>query len=172
MKCDEAHGRLLEGRIPVKREFPASDETFTMSPNEIHDAAPPQPSAEHAKAPNVTHCAHIHSENRKQSHAKPRAFVRRKGKGKLTYQIGDSRIALSHRATLLDISEKGLKLIADQKLQVGTPLRISLETPHRGQILSILVKVRWVTALAENQFRVGCIMERQLSYREMQDFVR
>ena len=170
MKRDEGSWEALEERRNAeRRESPAP---FTMSPNEIHDAAPPQPSAEHAKALNVTPCARIHSENRRSSQAKPRAFVRRKGKGKLTYQIGDSRIAPSHRATLLDISEKGLKLVADQRLEVGTPLRISLETPHRGQIVSILARVRWVTALAQNQFRVGCSMERQLTYKDMQDFVR
>jgi len=141
-----------------------------MRPNENNHAAPPQLGGEPAKAPTVTHCAQVHTEKRKQP--KPRAFVRRKGKGKLKYQIGDSRTAPSHRATLLDISEKGLKLIADQNLEVGTQLRISLETPHRGQTVSVLAKVRWVTALAENQFRVGCNLERQLPYREMQDFIR
>lgn len=141
-----------------------------MSPVETNHASPPQSGAEPVKAPNVIHCVQIRTENRKQ--AKPRAFVRRKGKGKLTYQIGDSPMAPSHRAALLDISEKGIKLIAYQKLEVGTPLRISLETLHRGKIVSMLAKVRWVTSLADYQFRVGCNLERQLPYREMQDFIR
>ena len=142
-----------------------------MSPIETQTSSSQQPDADKIKAPGETHRENIHPADRKGSHAKPRAFVRRKGKGKLTYQIGDSRIAPSHRAALVDISENGLKLIADEPLEVGTQLRISLETPHRGQILSMLAQVRWVTALAENQFQVGCNLEKRLPYGKMQNFL-
>jgi hypothetical protein len=118
-----------------------------------------------------THGAHVHPSDRIASQAKLRAFVRRKGKGKLTYQIGDSQIAPCHQASLVDISENGLGMIAKQVLEVGTQLRISLETPHRGQLVSVLAQVRWMTALAENQFRVGCNLERRLAYTEMQNFL-
>ena len=121
--------------------------------------------------PNHTHAAHVHPSDRIASQAKLRAFVRRKGKGKLTYQIGDLQLTPSHQARLVDISEKGLGMIANQLLEVGTQLRISLETPHRRQIVSMLAQVRWVTALAEKQFRVGCSLERRLAYTEMQNFL-
>jgi hypothetical protein len=121
--------------------------------------------------PNHTHAAHVHPSDRIASQAKLRAFVRRKGKGKLTYQISDSRIAPSHQAALVDISENGVGMIATQLLEVGTQLRISLETPHQGQIVSMLAQVRWMTPLAGNQFRVGCRLERRLAYTEMQNFL-
>jgi hypothetical protein len=71
----------------------------------------------------------------------------------------------------VDISENGLGIIANQPLEVGTQLRISLETPHRGQIVSVLAQVRWMTVVAKNQFRVGCNLGRQLAYTEMQNFL-
>jgi hypothetical protein len=71
----------------------------------------------------------------------------------------------------VDISENGLGMIANQPLEVGAQLRISLETPHRGQIVSMLAQVRWMTALTKNQFRVGCNLERRLLYTEMQNFL-
>jgi len=114
---------------------------------------------------------HTQPSDRIPSQAKLRAFVRRKGKGKLTYQTGDSRLAPSHQAALVDISENGLGMIANQLLEVGRQLRISLETPHRGQIVSVMAQVRWVTALSRNQFRVGCHLERRLAYTEMQNFL-
>jgi hypothetical protein len=150
MKCDEARESLWNGVTKAPKEG--------NSPMILRN-------------PKHTHAAHVHPSDRITSQANLRAFVRRKGKGKLTYQIGDSRIATFHQAALVDISENGLGMIANQLLEVGTQLRISLEIAHRGQLVSMLAQVRWVTALAENKFRVGCNLERRLAYTEMQNFL-
>lgn len=157
MKSDETHESLWNRR---------------MSPTETNPSTRLQFVADQTNALGEAYAAHVHPPDRIASQAELRAFVRRKGKGKLTYEIGDSRIAPSHRAALVDISENGLGIITDQPLEVGMQLRISLETPHQGQSVSLLAEVRWVTALAESQFRAGCNLERRLAYTEMQHFLR
>jgi hypothetical protein len=140
-------------------------------PKETEPLSPPKP-VEETRTLSETLPAHDHGAKRSPAEAKRRAFARRKGKGKITYQIGDSPMASSHKATLVDISENGIGLVTDKQLEVGTLLRISLETPHRGQNVTMVGQVRWVTAMEEKQFRVGCNLERRLQYTDMQNFAR
>jgi Tfp pilus assembly protein PilZ len=143
-----------------------------MNPRETKAFSPTGAVEEQTKTLSETLPAHSLSANRSLPEAKRRAFARRKGKGKVTYQIGDSPMASSHKATLVDISENGIGLVTDKQLEVGTLLRISLETPHRGQHVTMAGQVRWVTVMAEKQFRVGCNLERRLQYTDMQNFAR
>jgi hypothetical protein len=100
-----------------------------------------------------------------------RAFARRKANGKVTYQIGDWGLGPSCKAEVVDISQNGIGLIADKLLAAGTQLRIFRETPYRGQKVAVPARVRWVTAIQEKQFRVGCNLDRRLLYTEMQSFM-
>jgi hypothetical protein len=99
-----------------------------------------------------------------------RAFARRKAKGSVTYQIGDWGMGPSYKAEVVDISQNGIGLITDKMLDVGTQLRIFRETPYRGQKVAVPARVRWLTAIQGNQFRIGCNLDRRLIYTEMQSF--
>jgi hypothetical protein len=61
-------------------------------------------------------------------------------------------------------------MITDQSLAKGTKLRILRETPYRGQKFVVPAEVRWSAVLEGNKFRVGCSLERRLTYTEMQSF--
>jgi PilZ domain len=143
-----------------------------MSPKETRLPATSGPVEEYTKVLSETIVGPIPSTDRGRPQVERRAFARRKAKGKITYQIGDSRVGPSHKATAVDISQNGIGFIADKLLAIGTQLWILRETPYRGQNVSVQAQVRWVTPIAEKQFRVGCSLERRLQYTEMQSFLQ
>jgi hypothetical protein len=101
-----------------------------------------------------------------------RAFARRRASGKVIYQIGDWGLGPSYKAEVVDISQNGIGLVTNKSLAVGTLLRVLRETPYRGQKVAVMARVRWVTAIQENQFRVGCNLDRRLLYTEMQSLIQ
>ena len=142
-----------------------------MSPQETTPSTS-EPVEEQTKILNETLPGPVPCTDRSRPQTERRAFARRKAKGKITYQIGDSRMASSHKAVMVDVSQNGMGFVTDKLLEVGMQLRILRETPYRGQSMSVLAQVRWVAVLGEKDIRVGCSLHRRLQYTEMESFLR
>ena len=68
-------------------------------------------------------------------------------KARLTVVYTELKTAETRRALTDDLSAKGMRLITDRLLSLGTPLEVSLTLPDRDKPLKLQAEVVWSKAI-------------------------
>jgi len=100
-----------------------------------------------------------------------RAFPRRRAKGVARCRPANRPFSAGVRACLLDISQGGIALGLSTPLPVAAMVELELEASAGNFRLVRQAEVRWVNALPDGTYRLGCCFAERLNFAQMQRFV-
>ena len=100
-----------------------------------------------------------------------RLFPRRRARGIVRCRPANKPFHRPIRARLLDISQGGVGIQTTEDIAVNAMLELQLESAAGVFQVVRQAEVRWVTRESDGRYRLGCCLEKRLTFAEMQRFV-